>query len=223
MLTLHSPSTPARPSSTVNTSIPSPSPANSSPRPDSSLPDSPNPSPNNPKTSTNGKCGAFENATCLGTGYGPCCSQFGWCGHSSLHCGKRCQMQFGNCGEVEEVALEHETDYVFDGTGDAAPSTGTVNAGSSESAFTSASASASASSSERESVSMPTFPSTTAARDWDAGKTTLVKSPSAHVGIKPGKTGRLKSLKEILEEHYGKGAYEYLGGPDEGRGMDVGW
>lgn len=49
--------------------------------------------------SVNGICGAFNGSTtCLGTGYGNCCSQFGYCGKTDLHCGTGCQTGFGSCG-----------------------------------------------------------------------------------------------------------------------------
>ncbi|KAF4963891.1 hypothetical protein FSARC_8144 [Fusarium sarcochroum] len=50
-------------------------------------------------TSLNGICGAFNGtATCVGSGFGNCCSQFGYCGKSDLHCGAGCQSGFGSCG-----------------------------------------------------------------------------------------------------------------------------
>ncbi|KAF5588761.1 WSC domain-containing protein [Fusarium pseudocircinatum] len=50
-------------------------------------------------TSTDGICGAFNgSASCLGTGFGNCCSQFGYCGTSDLHCNTGCQTGFGSCG-----------------------------------------------------------------------------------------------------------------------------
>ncbi|CEI39825.1 hypothetical protein FVEN_g2105 [Fusarium venenatum] len=52
-------------------------------------------------TSVDGICGAFNgSASCLGTGYGNCCSQFGYCGKSDLHCGTGCQTGFGSCGNT---------------------------------------------------------------------------------------------------------------------------
>ncbi|RSL47522.1 hypothetical protein CEP54_013369 [Fusarium duplospermum] len=49
--------------------------------------------------SLNGICGAFNGSTtCLGTGFGNCCSQFGYCGKTDLHCGSGCQAGFGSCG-----------------------------------------------------------------------------------------------------------------------------
>ncbi|KAM5350412.1 hypothetical protein ACJ41O_006917 [Fusarium nematophilum] len=49
--------------------------------------------------STNGICGAFNGSTtCLGGPFGNCCSQFGYCGNSDLHCGSGCQTGFGSCG-----------------------------------------------------------------------------------------------------------------------------
>ncbi|CAO2651320.1 Nn.00g096170.m01.CDS01 [Neocucurbitaria sp. VM-36] len=43
--------------------------------------------------STDGSCGpnSAVNATCGGSGFGTCCSNYGWCGDSAAHCG------LGNC------------------------------------------------------------------------------------------------------------------------------
>ncbi|KAI2789285.1 hypothetical protein POX_e07315 [Penicillium oxalicum] len=49
--------------------------------------------------STNGVCGAYNGtATCAGSSFGNCCSQFGWCGSDTAHCGSGCQSNYGNCG-----------------------------------------------------------------------------------------------------------------------------
>ncbi|KAK3367443.1 hypothetical protein B0T24DRAFT_659382 [Lasiosphaeria ovina] len=45
---------------------------------------------------TNGMCG--NGTLCIGSpNYGPCCSQFFWCGSSLDFCGAGCQSQFGAC------------------------------------------------------------------------------------------------------------------------------
>ncbi|KAK4449776.1 carbohydrate-binding module family 18 protein [Podospora aff. communis PSN243] len=44
----------------------------------------------------NGQCG--DGLTCLGSAFGDCCSEHGWCGSSADHCGPKCQFAFGRCG-----------------------------------------------------------------------------------------------------------------------------
>ncbi|KAK2592716.1 hypothetical protein QQS21_009591 [Conoideocrella luteorostrata] len=47
-------------------------------------------------------CGAFNgSSTCQGTGFGRCCSQFGYCGNTDVHCGTGCQSGFGSCGTLQ--------------------------------------------------------------------------------------------------------------------------
>ncbi|KAF4552560.1 Polysaccharide deacetylase-like protein 2 [Elsinoe fawcettii] len=55
--------------------------------------------PGNPglPTTSDGQCGA-NGRTCLGAPSGSCCSQWGWCGSSTDHCGTGCQSGFGTCG-----------------------------------------------------------------------------------------------------------------------------
>jgi chitinase len=44
-----------------------------------------------PAKSTDGRCGPnFKGTTCVGTSYGECCSEGGWCGDSEGHCGTGC-------------------------------------------------------------------------------------------------------------------------------------
>ncbi|KAF8862279.1 hypothetical protein BDZ45DRAFT_687020 [Acephala macrosclerotiorum] len=48
-------------------------------------------------TTTNGQCSGSQ--TCSGQTYwGPCCSQWGWCGNDADHCGEGCMAGFGACG-----------------------------------------------------------------------------------------------------------------------------
>ncbi|KAK0654839.1 hypothetical protein B0T16DRAFT_486562 [Cercophora newfieldiana] len=49
------------------------------------------------RSSTDGKCGS--GVTCLGSTFGRCCSQFGWCGDGDQFCPPivGCQAQFGTC------------------------------------------------------------------------------------------------------------------------------
>jgi hypothetical protein len=56
--------------------------------------------PSSPKQlSDNGQCGLARNMTCAGATFGACCSGFGWCGDTTLHCGKSCQPSFGHCDD----------------------------------------------------------------------------------------------------------------------------
>ncbi|KAF3391643.1 WSC domain-containing protein [Penicillium rolfsii] len=43
-------------------------------------------------------------ATCAGSAFGNCCSQFGWCGSSTDYCGSGCQSNYGNCGVSTTLA-----------------------------------------------------------------------------------------------------------------------
>lgn len=54
------------------------------------------------EVSEDGSCG--NGITCLESEYGDCCSQFGWCGNTTDHCGLGCNPTFGYCDEVEPVA-----------------------------------------------------------------------------------------------------------------------
>ncbi|KLU86886.1 hypothetical protein MAPG_05893, partial [Magnaporthiopsis poae ATCC 64411] len=47
--------------------------------------------------SQDGSCGGKRGATCLGSVFGDCCSQYGWCGSTSAYCGTGCQPGFGKC------------------------------------------------------------------------------------------------------------------------------
>jgi len=55
------------------------------------------PAPAPVKVSTDGTCGSQGGATCRGSAFGNCCSQYGWCGSSSGHCGAGCSSGFGTC------------------------------------------------------------------------------------------------------------------------------
>lgn len=49
--------------------------------------------------STDGTCGTQgNNQVCLGSSFGNCCSQYGYCGTTTDHCGTGCNTLFGNCG-----------------------------------------------------------------------------------------------------------------------------
>jgi len=47
--------------------------------------------------STDGTCGTQGGATCAGSSFGTCCSQYGWCGSTTGHCGDGCNAQAGTC------------------------------------------------------------------------------------------------------------------------------
>jgi hypothetical protein len=55
------------------------------------------------KASVNGECGGPQ--SCAGSAFGNCCSVYGYCGSSALHCGDGCQPGFGLCGP-EQVGAE---------------------------------------------------------------------------------------------------------------------
>ncbi|KAF7556876.1 hypothetical protein G7Z17_g1166 [Cylindrodendrum hubeiense] len=56
-----------------------------------------NPTSEDVTDTTNGLCGAAFDATCKNYGTKTCCSQYGFCGSSSTHCGTGCQKGFGTC------------------------------------------------------------------------------------------------------------------------------
>lgn len=47
--------------------------------------------------STDGTCGTQGGKTCTGSTFGNCCSQYGWCGSTTGHCGTGCNRSFGTC------------------------------------------------------------------------------------------------------------------------------
>ncbi|KAK2017732.1 glycoside hydrolase/deacetylase [Colletotrichum eremochloae] len=51
----------------------------------------------NTKISTTGQCGGTDALSCLGSGFGDCCSPYNYCGSSTDHCGTGCQSSFGKC------------------------------------------------------------------------------------------------------------------------------
>ncbi|PYI14592.1 hypothetical protein BO99DRAFT_289714, partial [Aspergillus violaceofuscus CBS 115571] len=59
-------------------------------------------------TSTDGNCSAnsANNATCLTSTYGNCCSAKGYCGSTSAYCGAGCQPGYGKCHDasVQEIS-----------------------------------------------------------------------------------------------------------------------
>ncbi|CAN9355857.1 unnamed protein product [Alternaria alternata] len=51
------------------------------------------------KVSTDGTCGSQGGATCTGSTFGNCCSQYGWCGNTAGHCGTGCESGSGTCNK----------------------------------------------------------------------------------------------------------------------------
>ncbi|KAH7139458.1 chitin binding protein [Dendryphion nanum] len=47
--------------------------------------------------SNDGTCAGTAGFTCQGSAFGNCCSQYGWCGTTTGHCGEGCQGGFGTC------------------------------------------------------------------------------------------------------------------------------
>ncbi|KAI0017339.1 hypothetical protein F4780DRAFT_612143 [Xylariomycetidae sp. FL0641] len=47
--------------------------------------------------STDGSCGSNGGKSCVGSGFGDCCSVSGYCGGTADHCGAGCQSGFGTC------------------------------------------------------------------------------------------------------------------------------
>ncbi len=49
------------------------------------------------KVSSDGTCG--QGITCLGSSYGPCCSEHFYCGSADAYCGAKCHPDFGDCNK----------------------------------------------------------------------------------------------------------------------------
>ncbi|CCU74383.1 unnamed protein product [Blumeria hordei] len=80
------------PVATAGTRVPMPTAAPAQPAP----PTTTGMAPGSMKVSADGECGGPQ--TCLGSTYGNCCSQFGFCGDSDTHCGYGCMEGYGTCG-----------------------------------------------------------------------------------------------------------------------------
>ncbi|OHW99235.1 plant lectins antimicrobial peptide, partial [Colletotrichum incanum] len=59
--------------------------------------------------STDGRCGS-NGKTCLGSAFGSCCSEGGWCGTEQAHCSAGCQTGFGNCTTSGSTTTPVSTD-----------------------------------------------------------------------------------------------------------------
>ncbi|GKT45179.1 chitin deacetylase ARB_04768 [Colletotrichum spaethianum] len=57
-----------------------------------------------PVINGDGSCGPkYNNGTCLGSAFGNCCSQYGYCGSTTDHCGTGCQSGFGSCAGIASI------------------------------------------------------------------------------------------------------------------------
>ncbi|CAI6235830.1 unnamed protein product [Periconia digitata] len=62
------------------------------------------------KVSSDGTCAGNNGYTCLGSSFGNCCSEHGWCGDSAGHCGTSCNSAFGDCdGKDEPTTTQSST------------------------------------------------------------------------------------------------------------------
>ncbi|KAL2127120.1 hypothetical protein VTI74DRAFT_11305 [Chaetomium olivicolor] len=96
---------------TTSTSRSSTSPTSSVPIPTGSF-----------QVTTNGMCG--NNTMCIGNpNFGPCCSQFFWCGSSMEFCGAGCRSEFGACFGVPGLPENPPTNATITSPGGTSPST----------------------------------------------------------------------------------------------------
>ncbi|KAF1835699.1 hypothetical protein BDW02DRAFT_277609 [Decorospora gaudefroyi] len=51
----------------------------------------------NTRVSRDATCGGSKGYTCLGSVWGDCCSQYGWCGSTTAYCGSGCKSAYGSC------------------------------------------------------------------------------------------------------------------------------
>lgn len=61
------------------------------------------PTPLTLQTSDDGSCGS--GVTCVGSSYGQCCSEHGFCGNGDAYCGVGCQAEFGLCGSPASTTV----------------------------------------------------------------------------------------------------------------------
>lgn len=71
-------------------------------------------------TSTDGSCGSGTTFMCTGTATGgACCSQYGYCGETTGHCGTGCQSEYGTCtDETTKTTAESFQDALTNGKTD---------------------------------------------------------------------------------------------------------
>lgn len=70
--------------------------------------------------STDGSCGSGTSFLCSATATGgSCCSQYGYCGDTSAHCGTGCQADYGTCtDETTKTTAESFADALSNGSTD---------------------------------------------------------------------------------------------------------
>lgn len=56
--------------------------------------------------SPDGSCGGTNKFVCGGSAFGDCCSDQGWCGNSTAHCGNNCTPDFGTCGPPSNITFD---------------------------------------------------------------------------------------------------------------------
>lgn len=88
--------------------------------------------------SYDGKCGSTDpnKQVCVGSTYGSCCSEKGWCGGTSDYCGVGCQSAFGTCGGANTTVETNPDATSSSATTAAATSSRSTSSGSSPSSST---------------------------------------------------------------------------------------
>lgn len=98
------------------TTRPSPgTPSSSSPAVSSTLPY---------ELSVDGTCGGVNGYVCPGSGFGECCSSYGWCGNEATHCQAGCQLNYGFCEKPSKISpdgscgnIQNNNGYICPGSG----------------------------------------------------------------------------------------------------------
>jgi hypothetical protein len=62
--------------------------------------------------SKDGRCGVNFKDTYCGNTETPCCSEFGWCGALTDHCGTGCQSGYGECGDSASPSSSSESSSI---------------------------------------------------------------------------------------------------------------
>lgn len=69
--------------------------------------------------STDGSCGTGTTFMCSATAVGgTCCSQYGYCGDTTAHCGTGCQSSYGTCTDTGKTTAESFADALTNGQTD---------------------------------------------------------------------------------------------------------
>ncbi|KAL8398502.1 hypothetical protein RB596_005872 [Gaeumannomyces avenae] len=79
------------------------------------------------KATRDGSCGKGNGGTtCAGAGFGSCCSAYGYCGSTSLHCGQGCDPKYGTCSGGGSGSGSSSSASAGASKSSAAPAKGTV-------------------------------------------------------------------------------------------------